>query len=64
MALKLPEHSHCMHCGDPVRFGEDFCDMRCRDAHAKDEKRARMRDFAFYATVAVALVAILYWQIL
>ena len=64
MALKLPEHSHCIHCGDPVRFGEEFCDSTCKDAHTKEEKRSRIRDFAFYATIGVALVVVLYGQIL
>lgn len=63
MALKLPEHSHCTYCGDPVPYGEQFCNQVCRDAHVKEEKRTRIRDFAFYAIIAVALVVILYGQI-
>ena len=64
MALKLPEHSHCLHCGDPVPFGENYCDEECLSAHRKETKRTSVKDFLFYATVAAALILIVYTYIL
>lgn len=64
MALKLPDHSHCLHCGNPVPFGEEYCDEVCRGDFVKDAKKTRVKDFLFYATIAVALVVILYTNIL
>ena len=28
--IRLPEHSHCQYCGDPIPFGEEYCDENCR----------------------------------
>jgi predicted nucleic acid-binding Zn ribbon protein len=64
MALKLPDHSHCVHCGDPIPFGEQYCDGKCQESFAKESKRTRIKDFAFYATVALALIVIVYAYIL
>lgn len=64
MALRLPEHSHCLHCGDPVAFGESYCDEDCLTAHRKETKRTNVKDFLFYATVAAALIAVTYGYIL
>ena len=44
----MPEHSHCKFCGDPVPFGEEYCEAA--------EKR---RDMLFYVSAGVAVVVIL-----
>lgn len=64
MALKLPDHSHCLNCGDPLQYGKTYCDSRCEEQHAADTKRTNVKDFAFYAGVAVILVVIVYAFIL
>ena len=64
MALRLPEHSHCAYCGDLVRFGEEFCNEECRENKRIEDRRTSIRDLAFYATVAIALVFIVYRYIL
>ncbi|MGN1044916.1 MAG: DUF2116 family Zn-ribbon domain-containing protein [Candidatus Methanomethylophilaceae archaeon] len=64
MALRLPEHSHCAYCGDPVRYGEEFCNDGCREKKRIDDRRTLVKDFVFYATVAAALVIIVYRYIL
>lgn len=60
MAIKLPEHSHCLHCGDPIPYGKEYCDKKCLLAYRKEAEKTRTKDFIFYATIAVALIAISY----
>ena len=60
MVLKLPDHSHCLHCGDPTPFGTDYCSKECRERHRKDKLKNNIRDFAFYATVGLALCILAY----
>ena len=59
--IRLPEHSHCAYCGDPIPFGQEFCDEECARLEAKAEADAQRKDVLFYvasiATVAV-IVAI------
>ncbi len=59
-AVKLPEHSHCANCGDPIPFGTDYCSEKCMQEHAVKKRRTAIRDFAFYATIAVALCLLAY----
>ena len=33
----MPEHSHCKFCGDPIPFGEEYCDEECRKNEAARE---------------------------
>ena len=60
-AFRLPEHSHCKHCGDPIPFGEEYCGEGCREAEAEIERAEKKKDALFYAfsiiTVAVILAA-------
>lgn len=55
---RLPEHSHCRFCGDPVPFGQDFCDDGCRAAEAERESSEKRREIVFYAS-AIAAIAVL-----
>ena len=41
--LRLPEHSHCKFCGDPIPFGQEFCDEECRAAEIAREKAEKRR---------------------
>ena len=60
MALRLPEHSHCNYCGDPVPYGEEYCSEECRENHRNEDKKTRIRDIAFYVTVGLALIILAY----
>jgi predicted nucleic acid-binding Zn ribbon protein len=60
MALKLPEHSHCLHCGDPVPYGTEYCSEECREGYRKDKLKNNIRDVAFYATIGLALCILAY----
>ena len=56
--VKLPEHSHCLFCGDPVPFGESFCDDECRKALEKDTTTEKRKDLRFYVLIAGSLAVI------
>lgn len=55
----LPEHSHCDYCGDPIPFGERFCDDDCKELFIAQEKEEKRKDWFFYGCIAASLVAIL-----
>jgi predicted nucleic acid-binding Zn ribbon protein len=57
--VRLPEHSHCKYCGDPIPFGEDYCGDGCRDADIQREKAEKKKDIMFYALSAVTVAVIL-----
>jgi len=56
--VKLPEHSHCLFCGDPVPFGESFCNDECRRSLEEDTAAEKKKDLRFYALIAGSLAAI------
>ena len=55
----MPEHSHCKFCGDPVPFGEVYCDEEGRRAEAARAAAEKRRDMLFYVSAGVAVVVIL-----
>ena len=54
----MPEHSHCKFCGDPIPFGEEYCDEECRKNEAAREAAEKRRDMMFYVYSGVAIVVI------
>ncbi|MBQ8179760.1 MAG: DUF2116 family Zn-ribbon domain-containing protein [Candidatus Methanomethylophilaceae archaeon] len=59
--LRLPEHSHCAFCGDPIPFGEEFCDDECRrgeERRISDENRKEMLFFVGAGLSVVVIVAL------
>ena len=59
--IRLPEHSHCKFCGDPVPFGEEYCDEDCRRGEAERVAKEKRRDLLFYVSAGVAIVVIAAW---
>ena len=55
----LPNHSHCRYCGNPIDYGEEFCDDACRDLDRAERAVERKKDIIFYGAIVVSLVAIL-----
>ena len=55
----LPNHSHCRYCGNPVQYGEEYCDEDCEELFKAEEAAERKKDIIFYGTIAISLVAIL-----
>ncbi|MDR2865816.1 MAG: DUF2116 family Zn-ribbon domain-containing protein [Methanomassiliicoccaceae archaeon] len=54
----LPEHGHCENCGDPVPFGQHFCDDDCSKEYNTDIKEAKRLDNRFYIIMAAVLSAV------
>ena len=57
--IRLPDHSHCKFCGDPIPFGEDYCDDECRRMEAERVSKEKRRDYIFYG-IAAATILILF----
>ena len=54
----LPEHSHCLACGDPVEFGKEYCSDACRVSAEEERRRERRRNSAFVLLAGTILVII------
>ena len=59
VSVRLPEHSHCKYCGDPIPFGNDYCDETCRNAEIQREKKEKMKDVMFYASAGIVIVVMI-----
>lgn len=57
--IRLPDHSHCIYCGDPIPFGEEYCSEECRAKEAARAEKERRKDRLFYAIATVTIVVIL-----
>lgn len=55
---RLPEHSHCKFCGDPVPFGQDYCDDRCRADDIEREAGEKRKEILFYVSAIVVIIAL------
>ena len=58
--VALPNHSHCGYCGDPIPFGQEYCDNNCRQLHEAEKSVERKKDIIFYGAIAGSLVAIIF----
>ena len=58
MVLKLPDHSHCESCGDPIPFGETHCSEDCRTSAANEKAREKRSDYLSYISLGIILVAV------
>lgn len=54
----LPEHSHCLHCDDPVDVGQEYCSVECKVAAESEAKKERTKNMMFLGIAAVLLIAI------
>lgn len=59
MALRLPEHSHCKYCGDPVKFGDEYCNEGCRSAYNIRESDSKRKDNLFYIGAGLSVIVII-----
>ncbi|HHT75298.1 MAG TPA: DUF2116 family Zn-ribbon domain-containing protein [Methanomassiliicoccaceae archaeon] len=58
MSIRLPEHSHCMNCGDPTPSDEPYCSDECQREQEAKERRNRQRNLIFYIVAIVAIAAV------
>jgi predicted nucleic acid-binding Zn ribbon protein len=59
MVLRLPEHSHCKYCGDPVPFGNEYCNEECERSFYKREAGDKRKDNMFYIGAAISVIVII-----
>ena len=57
--LRLPEHSHCRFCGDPVPFGQEFCDDDCKRKYDRREAKDKQKDILIAVGAGAVIVVIL-----
>lgn len=56
--IRLPEHSHCIYCGDPIPFGEEYCNDECRKGERDRIAAEKKRDNMFYIGSIITVVVI------
>ena len=56
--IRLPDHSHCIYCGDPIPFGEEYCNDECRQKEAERVAKEKKKNYAVYISAGVAIVII------
>ena len=54
----LPEHSHCLHCDDPVDVCQEYCSDECKAAAESEAKKERTRNMIFLGLAATLLIVI------
>lgn len=57
--LRLPDHSHCIYCGDPIPFGEEYCNGECRSKEAARAASEKRRDNMFFILSGLTVVIII-----
>ena len=57
--LRLPEHSHCKYCGDPVPFGDEYCDEECRRNEEAREKKEKTKELLFWGSAGIIIVIVI-----
>lgn len=54
----MPDHSHCIYCGDPIPFGEEYCNEECERKERDRVASEKRRDNAFFAIAILTVVVI------
>lgn len=57
--IRLPDHSHCRFCGDPVPFGDDFCNEACRKEFEDRERTEKRKEHLFWGSAGAVMIAII-----
>ncbi len=61
----LPEHSHCVSCGDPCGEDESFCGPVCAEEYALEKEKSRKKDIVFWVGVSLAIGGLVFmWFVL
>jgi len=56
MPERLPPHTHCIQCDNPVPEGEEYCSEECKATYQKRMKDGTRRSWIFFAVVVVIMV--------
>lgn len=57
--MRLPDHSHCRFCGDPIPFGEEFCDDDCRKGFEAREKAEKHKEYLFWGSAGIVMIVVI-----
>ncbi len=57
--LRLPEHSHCIYCGDPIPFGEEFCNEECRKKESERRRSEKMKEYRFWGSAIIVMAVVI-----
>ena len=57
--LRLPEHSHCIYCGDPNPFGEEFCNEECRKKESERRRSEKMKEYRFWGSAIIVMAVVI-----
>ena len=57
MTLRLPPHSHCLECEDPIDEEESFCSEGCRLSYERKESVRKRKMMTFYIIVIILILA-------
>lgn len=62
--IRLPEHSHCKFCGDPIPFGEEYCTEECRHREIAREAAEKRKERMFYYSAGIIIVILVVVRLL
>lgn len=57
--LRLPDHSHCIYCGDPIPFGESFCSESCRKNEELRQRSEKRKEYRFWGSAGVVIAIVI-----
>lgn len=60
----MPEHSHCKFCGDPIPFGEEYCNEECRRGEIERETAEKHKERMFYYSAGAIIVILVVVRLL
>jgi predicted nucleic acid-binding Zn ribbon protein len=58
MPERLPPHSHCIQCDNPIQEGQDYCSDECRQARKVEREKSNRRQWIFVIIVIAALIVL------
>lgn len=57
--VRLPDHSHCKFCDDPIPFGEEYCDDKCRAGDGERARAEKIKEIRFWGSAGVICAAVI-----
>lgn len=57
--IRLPEHSHCKYCGDPISFGEEYCNEVCQRAEFERADAEKRKEYLFWGSALLVCAVVI-----
>ena len=58
MPERLPPHTHCINCNDPIPEGKQFCSEQCEKEFKALAKKDSRRSTYFIIIIGIIIVAV------